>query len=560
MKIPSKLTTSYLIVSAFLMVSAYSLGVSRTPLSHADKSENKSYENKIDEIKNELENLNEEFDSLKKESSSSSIAKKDNQTDTKKEKNAGKNSSSKSSKSKRNNELTNNSISNGRKSSSARLDIKELSNSKFKDGKYRASSYGYSSNVEVEVEVKNGKIANIDIVSQNETPEYFKKALSVKDEIISKQSVDVDSVSGATLSSNAIKLAVFQALKKAEDTSQSKDVSSKMKDLTLKKIETEIQNLSKKLMEKKNLESNAPNINTEKLKDGKYKGNSYGYASEVEVEVEVKDGKIAKIDIVSQNESPEYFRKAISVKDEIIKKQSVNVDSVSGATLSSNAIKLASMQAIKKAGSTGATEIDTTINSSISSMMAVLKELKEENSELSSELSNLRARLEKILTLINPSPAKKDLEYADGKYRGRDNGGYGGEIDVEVTIKEHKIENIEVLSHNETPSYFKKASKILEMIIGKQSTEVDSISKATISSNAIKAACKDALNKAREKFKEENIKKEKEGSIEEDNTIDKDRSIDKERGTDTEAGKVEGKNEINKENIVNDKNSDIDNE
>ncbi|WP_317316879.1 FMN-binding protein [Peptostreptococcus russellii] len=549
MKIPSKLTASYLIVSVFLMVSGYSLGVSRTPLSHADKIDSNSHEKNTNKIENEIENLNKELDKLKKEYSSSSASKSETKSDTKKGKNGATNSSNKGRISESN--RASNRISGVLGAS----DIKKISNSKFKDGKYRGSSYGYSSNIEVEVEVKDGKISNIDIVSQNETPEYFEKALSIKNDIISKQSVDIDSVSGATLSSNAIKLAVFQALKKAEDTSQMKETSTKVNDDILKKIESEMQNISKKLAEKKHLESVALNTSNEKLKDGKYKGSAYGYNSEVEVEVEVKDGKISNIDIVSQNETPEYFRKAISIKNEIVKKQSLDVDSVSGATLSSNAIKIASMQAIKKAGSAITSEIDTTINTSINSMMKSLKELKEENSELSSELSSLREKLEKALITIGSVQTKKNLEYSDGKYRGRGTGGYAGDVEVEVTIRDHRIDSIEVLSHNETPTYFKKARRILESIIGKQSTEVDSISKATLSSNAIKAACKDALNKASEKFKEEELKKKKENNIEEDK--DKGKENIKNTYVDNSEDK---KNENNKNNLANDRYINADND
>ena len=84
-----------------------------------------------------------------------------------------------------------------------------------KDGQYEASSEGYGGLLTVRISIENGKLTDIKIISHNETEEYFKKALAVIDEILKKGSVNVDSVSGATISSNAIKEAVAKALQKA---------------------------------------------------------------------------------------------------------------------------------------------------------------------------------------------------------------------------------------------------------------------------------------------------------------------------------------------------------
>ncbi|MDO4288814.1 MAG: FMN-binding protein [Eubacterium sp.] len=88
----------------------------------------------------------------------------------------------------------------------------------YKDGLYRGVGYGISSKVILEVLVEDGKIAQITEVSQTETPAFWERALAMFERIIDSQSLDVDVVTGATLSSEAIREAVGDALKQAEMT------------------------------------------------------------------------------------------------------------------------------------------------------------------------------------------------------------------------------------------------------------------------------------------------------------------------------------------------------
>lgn len=89
------------------------------------------------------------------------------------------------------------------------------SNGNFKDGEYFGEAEGYGGTIKVKVIVKNGKMKDIKIISHNETPEYLANAEKVIKSILEKGNLDVDSVAGATISSNAIKKAVANALKDA---------------------------------------------------------------------------------------------------------------------------------------------------------------------------------------------------------------------------------------------------------------------------------------------------------------------------------------------------------
>ena len=84
------------------------------------------------------------------------------------------------------------------------------------DGTYSATVDGQDGPMEVEVEIAEGKIANVTIVSNNETESVASGALSsLPETIVAENSVNVDIVSGATLTSNRILDAVTDCLNQA---------------------------------------------------------------------------------------------------------------------------------------------------------------------------------------------------------------------------------------------------------------------------------------------------------------------------------------------------------
>ena len=84
--------------------------------------------------------------------------------------------------------------------------------------------------------------------------------------------------------------------------------------------------------------------------DGTYTGEAEGFGGTVAVEVTVKDGKITGVEVTSaEKEDGAYLSMAKNVISEILEAQSADVDTVSGATFSSTAIRDASAQALEKA-------------------------------------------------------------------------------------------------------------------------------------------------------------------------------------------------------------------
>lgn len=86
-------------------------------------------------------------------------------------------------------------------------------------------------------------------------------------------------------------------------------------------------------------------------KEGTFSAKANGYGGELTVEVDVKDDKIADIRLTENHESSPVIKRAFPViKERIVEAQSPVVDSVSGATFSSYAVKKAVADAMKEAG------------------------------------------------------------------------------------------------------------------------------------------------------------------------------------------------------------------
>jgi len=87
-----------------------------------------------------------------------------------------------------------------------------------------------------------------------------------------------------------------------------------------------------------------------KLKDGKYTGRALGYADtkDMQVAVTIKQGKITDIQLAHQEKIDLNATKIIP--QQIISKQSLKVDAITGATVTSQAIVEGAYQALKQAG------------------------------------------------------------------------------------------------------------------------------------------------------------------------------------------------------------------
>lgn len=339
----------------------------------------------------------------------------------------------------------------------------------YKDGTYQGSGTGFGGTITVQVTVSGGKITAVDILSASgETGSYFASAQGVVSKVLSSQSPNVDAVSGATYSSNGIIQAVQNALSQAGNSDSA----------TPGATPTPTPKPAKK-----------PKKDTSvSYKDGVYEGQAEGFDGIVTVKVTIKNGKIKKISNTN-TDTPEFFNKAWkTIKSNVISRQSTSeIDTVSGATFSSNGILGALSQALSKADQSGTTD------SKEEDITPTPTTVPDENvTPIPTEIP------QPTKTPDNPSDEQPVVNLLkDGTYTGSAMG-YSGQVNITLTIKDGKITEV-TNTDSDTRSFFNKAWRSIQpKILEKQSTEgIDTVSGATFSSMGILDASKIALEQAK---------------------------------------------------------------
>lgn len=194
-----------------------------------------------------------------------------------------------------------------------------------------------------------------------------------------------------------------------------------------------------------------------------YTSSAKGFGGDVTVTITMDNGQITEIAVDGPDESAGIGSRAVEAMPQmILDAQSADVDNVSGATVSSTAIRTAAQAAINQAN--GITVSDVTMTPGTYTASAI---------------------------------------------------GYGGKITVHVTVSETAIEDIVVddseriemaltvpgknsyTHYDEAPQIFQTVQTALpERILAAQSVNVDAICGATASSQGVMTAVKDALTQA----------------------------------------------------------------
>lgn len=318
------------------------------------------------------------------------------------------------------------------------------------DGVYKGTGTGYAGGITVAVQIKDKQIVAIDILSSSDDAAFFKRAQAVIDKIIKGQTLDVDTVSGATYSSRGIISAVKNALTGEKDsgtTGQSQSGSGAAAGSSTSVAAVE---------------------DPSAYKDGTYYGTGTGFGGTLKVKVEISGGKITSIQIMENQDGSEYISKASALINTIIQNQSTNVDTVSGATYSSVGI----IQAVRNALSQAAVSTSGTTTSG------------EAGNAGNSGNQNQ-----------DTSAATGNFPYKEGIYYGTAEG-YSGDVSVAVVIQEKSIKAILITETSDDEAFFQRAMGVVKNVLKTQSTEVDTVSGATYSSKGILGAIQNALKQA----------------------------------------------------------------
>ena len=398
----------------------------------------------------------------------------------------------------------------------------------YKDGTYYGSGTGFGGPLKVMVEISGGKIASIRIVENSDGSDYISKAASLIDSIIATQSTNVDTVSGATYSSVGIIQAVRDALSQAavngtSDTSQNNNNNSNNSN----------NNSSSD-------DNNSTVTGTVPYKEGIYYGTAEGYSGDVSVAVVIQEKTIKAILITESSDDEAFFNRAMDVVKKVIRTQKTDdVDTVSGATYSSkgllNAIKNALKQAEKvtngesideKPDLTELKELiekaekleeDTYTETSWAILQTRLEDAKEALKETKqTAVDKAVEKLKKAIAQLESKDGKdeENTKYVSGTYEvtvpcepDEDEDFEGYNLTMSVTIRDDKIVAITDITGDgasDNDRYILKAANgtssikgVVSQIIEKgMSEDIDTVSHATCSSNAILEGCKKVLEAA----------------------------------------------------------------
>lgn len=384
----------------------------------------------------------------------------------------------------------------------------------YKDGTYYGSATGFAGPIKVKVVISGGKIASIEIVSTSDGSSYISKASAITGKIVSSQSTNVDTVSGATYSSVGIINAVRNALAQAAVDGSTVPVSTE---------NTEQNNQQNQSAPTPSVSGNFP------YPDGTYYGTAEGYLGDVKVAIVLKNHTIQSVQILENEDDAAFFNRARAVVNNIVKNQTTGVDVVSGATYSSNGIINAVKAALESAK---AAANPSNGNNSNNGNQNNNNSGNNNGNTGNNNNSNNNGSTEKP----DDSNTNAPTYYADGSYtvtvkcepdESEDFDAYN--LTATITVKGDKITAISNVSGDGDSSndrYINLAANgrsnnvgIISQIIGlatidmsKENAEttmneaianVDVVSRATCSSQALKDACKEALNQARAKFLEQ---------------------------------------------------------
>lgn len=299
--------------------------------------------------------------------------------------------------------------------------------SQVEDGTYTGSAEAHNGPLEVEVIVEGGEISDVTVLSHEETDGIADPALEeVPSAIVENNSTEVDTVTGATVTSEAIIMAVNNALSSDGGTA------------VVPGTDTESESSEEETSEEASGDAT--------YTDGTYEGTAEGHNGPITLEVVIEGGTISDI-IVGEHEETEGLSDPAfeEVPAAIIESNGTEVDTVTGATVTSDAIITAVEDALSKASG-------------------------EETSEAA----------------VTPT-------YTDGTYSATVVG-HNGPLTVEVVVAEGVISDIIVGEHEETDGLSDPAfEEVPAAIIENNSTDVDTVTGATVTSDAIIEAVETAL-------------------------------------------------------------------
>lgn len=382
--------------------------------------------------------------------------------------------------------------------------------SAYADGTYYGTGTGFSGALTVEVVISGGKISSIQIIDTSDGDSYIQSASGLISNIIATQSTNVDTVSGATYSSVGIIEAVRNALSQAAISSDGNSNS---------------QNTNSSSNGNGQNSNNNSSDNTTAVtgkfpyKEGVYYGTAEGYLDDIKVAIVIQDKTLKAVVIVEENDDETFFKRARTVAENMVKKQTVDVDVVSGATYSSKGIIGAVKEALKEAEKATKGENNNNNNSGSNNNNGNNNNGNNSNNNGNNNnngnTNNGNDNNGNTNGGDNENPDETKYVYADGEYTvivpclpNEDGDFEAYSLTMKVTISKDKITDISEIKgdgSSDNDAYIKRAVQgtsklpgVVTQILEKGTLEeIDTVSRATCSSNSILEGCNLALETAK---------------------------------------------------------------
>lgn len=379
--------------------------------------------------------------------------------------------------------------------------------SAYADGTYYGTGTGFSGALTVEVVISGGKISSIQIMDTSDGDSYIQSASGLISNIIATQSTNVDTVSGATYSSVGIIEAVRNALSQAAISSDGNSNSQN--------------NNSSSNGSGQNGNNSNDNTTAEAgkfpYKEGVYYGTAEGYLDDIKVAIVIQDKTLKAVVIVEENDDETFFKRARTVAENMVKKQTVDVDVVSGATYSSKGIIGAVKEALKEAEKATKGENDNSNNNNNNNNSNNNNGNNSNNNGNNNNNGNDNNGNDNNggNNGDNENPDETKYIYADGEYTvivpclpNEDGDFEAYSLTMKVTISKDKITDISEIKgdgSSDNDAYIKRAVQgtsklpgVVTQILEKGTLEeIDTVSRATCSSNSILEGCNLALETAK---------------------------------------------------------------
>ncbi len=386
-------------------------------------------------------------------------------------------------------------------------------------GIYSASASGISSDVTVTIIVDEDSILSVGYDLSGETDGIGADiGPEISEQILAAQSADVDGVSGATVTSDAVKAAIADCIAQAqtgtsaesdetaaetEDAAESEsetnaeaeseaesetnaEAESEAESETDAEAETETESETEAEADEPETElTSTDEIETEYAASyvaGTYTATAEGYSTEITVTMTFDETSILEMDVDTSGETSTYALIDEDVIARILETQSVEVDGISGATVTTDAILEAAADCIAQAQSDSTVTI---IGGADDATEIFLAGKEEEESESEEETDGTASSGEAAAAAYIPGTYTATAE------------GISSTITVSVTFDKDRMYRIDYDLSGETEDIGAAIGpELTSRILDAQSTDVDGVSGATVTSDAVKSAVEDCIAQA----------------------------------------------------------------